>query len=138
MTTEVGIVQFAKINHPDIESGYTLDDNARALIAACMHYELTGIFTDLALARKYLNFIKFCQQPGGNFLNYVDKNKEFTDQNLTNLDDANGRAVWALGFVISKKSELPSRLITLALNILNKTLTPCCNILLLRVQWHLS
>ncbi len=128
MTTEVGIVQFAKINHPDIESGYTLDDNARALIAACMHYDLTGIFTDLALARKYLNFIKFCQQPGGNFLNYVDKNKEFTEQNLTNLDDANGRAIWALGFVISKKSELPSRLITLATNILNKALAHVQNI----------
>jgi hypothetical protein len=38
------------------------------------------------------------------------------------LDDANGRAAWALGFVISKKSELPSRLITLALNILQKAL----------------
>jgi glycosyltransferase involved in cell wall biosynthesis len=128
MTTEVGIVQFAKINHPDMDSGYTLDDNARALIAACMHYELTGIFTDLALARKYLNFIKFCQQPGGNFLNYVDKNKEFTEQNQTNLDDANGRAIWALGFVISKKSELPSKLITLATNILNKALAHVQNI----------
>jgi glycosyltransferase involved in cell wall biosynthesis len=116
MTTEVGFVQFANINNPDIESGYTLDDNARALIAVCMHYELTGIFTDLALARKYLNFIKFCQQPGGDFLNYVDKNKQFTDQN------ANGRAVWALGFVISKKSVLPSRLVTIALNTLHNAL----------------
>jgi glycosyltransferase involved in cell wall biosynthesis len=122
MTTDIGIVQFAHINHPDIESGYTLDDNARALIAVCMHYELTGIFTDLALARKYLNFIKFCQQPDGQFLNYVDKNKAFTDQNLTNLDDPNGRAAWALGFVISKKSELPARLITIAMNILQKAL----------------
>ncbi len=123
MTTETGIVQFANKNHPDMESGYTLDDNARALIAACLHYELSGIFTDLALARKYLNFIKFCQQPGGNFLNYADKNKEFTEHNQTNLDDANGRAIWALGFVISKRRELPAKLITIAVNILNKSLT---------------
>jgi glycosyltransferase involved in cell wall biosynthesis len=122
MTTDVGILQFSNINHPDIESGYTLDDNARALIAVCMHYESDGIFTDLALARKYLSFIKYCQQPGGNFLNYADKNKTFTDQNLTNLDDANGRAVWALGFVMSKKSILPARLITMASNILQKAL----------------
>ena len=122
MTTEVGIVQFSNINHPDIESGYTLDDNARALVALCMHYELTGNFSDLAHIRRYLNFIKYCQQPGGDFLNYVDKNKQFTDQNLENLDDANGRAIWALGFVISKKSELPARLITIALNILQKAL----------------
>jgi glycosyltransferase involved in cell wall biosynthesis len=122
MTTEVGILQFSHLNHPDIESGYTLDDNARALIAVCMHYESTGHFTDLALIRKYLNFIRFCQQPEGNFLNYIDKNKQFTDQNLTNLDDANGRAIWAMGFVISKKSLLPARMITIALNILQKAL----------------
>ena len=42
MTTDFGIIQFSKINQPDILSGYTLDDNARALIATCMHYELTG------------------------------------------------------------------------------------------------
>jgi glycosyltransferase involved in cell wall biosynthesis len=123
MTTEVGILQFSNLNHPDIESGYTLDDNARALIALCMHYEATGFFTDLALIRRFLNFIKFCQQPDGNFLNYVDKNKEFTDQNLTNLDDANGRAIWALGFVISKKSMLPARLIITAWDILQKALS---------------
>lgn len=116
------MVQFSNLNHPDIESGYTLDDNARALIALCMHYELTGVFTDLTLIRRYLNFIKYCQQSGGDFLNYVDKNRQFTDQNRTNLDDANGRAIWALGFVISKKSELPARLITIALNILQKAL----------------
>ena len=30
MTTEVGLIQFSKLNQPDITSGYTLDDNARA------------------------------------------------------------------------------------------------------------
>jgi glycosyltransferase involved in cell wall biosynthesis len=128
MTTEVGMIQFSAINHPDIESGYTLDDNARALIALCMHYELTGTFTDLTLIRRYLNFIKFCQQPGGNFLNYLDKNKIFTDQNLTNLDDANGRAIWALGFIISKKSVLPASLIITAWNILQNSLSHLDNI----------
>ncbi len=122
MTTDVGILQFSSINHPDIESGYTLDDNARALIALCMHYELTGIFTDLPLIRRYLNFIRFCQQPDGHFLNYVDKNKTFTDQNNTNLDDANGRGIWALGFIISKKKVLPARMVAIASNILQKAL----------------
>src|SRR4029077_455142 len=37
MTTDFGMIQFAKINQPDIDSGYTLDDNARALIAMCQH-----------------------------------------------------------------------------------------------------
>ena len=43
MTTSTGIIQFAKINQPDICSGYTLDDNARALVAMCMcSYRKTG------------------------------------------------------------------------------------------------
>jgi len=49
MTTNFGIIQFSKINQPDISSGFTLDDNARALIAMCMHYELTQEKTDLVL-----------------------------------------------------------------------------------------
>jgi hypothetical protein len=42
MTTDTGIIQFSKINQPDIKSGYTLDDNARALVAMCMYFKLTG------------------------------------------------------------------------------------------------
>ena len=41
LTTDFGMIQFSKINQPDIDSGYTLDDNARALIAMCQHFELT-------------------------------------------------------------------------------------------------
>ena len=41
MTTDFGMIQFATISQPDIDSGYTLDDNARAMIAICLHFELT-------------------------------------------------------------------------------------------------
>lgn len=37
MTNEVGVIQFSKIAQPDISSGYTLDDNVRALIVMCNH-----------------------------------------------------------------------------------------------------
>ncbi|MGD0710916.1 MAG: glycosyltransferase [Bacteroidales bacterium] len=108
LTTDFGMIQFSKINMPDITSGYTLDDNARALIAVCMHYELTRDTSDLDLMKTYLNFIKHCMQPDGNFLNYVDKDEQFTQQNNeTNLEDANGRAIWALGYLISRKHLLP-------------------------------
>jgi len=122
LTTKTGMIQFSKINQPDIESGYTLDDNARALIAIIMHYEQTGDNDDLTLIGKYLGFIKYCQQPDGNFLNYVDKNRYFTEQNRTNLDDANGRAIWALGYTISKKSILPVKSITLARRLFNRAI----------------
>ena len=112
LTDEFGMFQFSKINQPDTESGYTLDDNSRALIAVCMHYEITSDTSDIALMKIYLEFIKFCLQKDGSFLNYVDKEKQFTLQNSeTNLDDSNGRAIWALGYILSKKSILSSKII---------------------------
>lgn len=123
MTSDFGMIQFSKINQPDIESGYTIDDNARAMIALCMHYEVTKDADDLVYLGIYLNFIGFCLQPDGNFLNYVDVNHEFTDQNYeTNLSDANGRAIWALGFLISKSEFLPADLVIKATKILNRAL----------------
>ncbi len=111
MTTPFGIIQFAKINQPDIESGYTLDDNARALIAMCQHLELTGDESDLKYITIYFNFIRFCLQTEGYFLNYVDEQKQFTAQNSsTNLADSNGRAIWALGYLISLGELLPEKL----------------------------
>lgn len=122
MTTDTGIIQFARINQPDIGSGYTLDDNARALIAVCMHYKQTSDPQDLPLLKTYLNFIDFCQQPNGTFLNYVDKEGHFTEQNKINLDDANGRAIWALGYFISESSVLPGKLVSKAIKIIKRAL----------------
>ncbi|MCX6266513.1 MAG: glycosyltransferase, partial [Bacteroidetes bacterium] len=123
MTTEKGILQFSKINQPDIDSGYTLDDNARALIAQCMYFRLTGDEKSLFYIQKYLGFIKFCQQPDGSFLNYVDKENHFTDQNkIDNLDDANGRAIWALGYLISLIDFLPAKIVIEADRIMVKSI----------------
>jgi hypothetical protein len=123
MTTDRGVIQFSKINQPDIESGYTLDDNTRALIAECMYFKLSGDGKSLYYIQKYLTFIKYCQQSGGSFLNYVDKENHFTDQNyLVNLDDANGRAVWALGYLMSLVDLLPSKILLEADRILEKSM----------------
>jgi glycosyltransferase involved in cell wall biosynthesis len=123
MTTPVGMIQFSKINQPDIDSGYTLDDNARALIAMCMHYKLTGDEKDVYYIHKYSHFIRHCLQPAGDFLNYVDKDSNFTGQNnATNLDDANGRALWALGYLVSAKGLLPEEIISEANAIIQKTI----------------
>jgi glycosyltransferase involved in cell wall biosynthesis len=112
LTTDFGMIQFSIINQPDLESGYTLDDNARAMVAMCEHYELTKEETDLDYIKIYLNFINSCLQDDGSFLNYVDEDGDFTEQNKqTNLEDSNGRAIWALGYLISLGSVLPSVLI---------------------------
>lgn len=131
MTTSFGMIQFSKINEPDITSGYTLDDNARALIAMCMHYEETGEKEDINYIRIYLHFIAYCLQPQGDFLNYVNDLHAFTDQNeSTNLSDANGRAIWALGYLISKQNlyELPDSFILLAEDVLEKAMPLINNI----------
>lgn len=123
MTTNTGIIQFSKINQPDISTGYTVDDNARAMVATCMYFKLTGDEKSIPDIQKYLNFIKYCLQPAGNFLNYVDKDFKFTDQNAsTNLDDSNGRAIWALGYLISLKDLLPEEIISEAKAIIKKPL----------------
>ncbi|MFB3389685.1 glycosyltransferase [Flavobacterium sp. LAR06] len=109
LTTDLGIIQFSKISIPDLESGYTLDDNARALIAFCMHYKLTKDKDDLPYILIYLDFIERCQKPKGNFMNYVDQeNREHIEQNAeVNLEDSNARGLWALGTVVSMTDILP-------------------------------
>ena len=123
MTTPFGMIQFAKVNHPDHDSGYTIDDNARAMVAMCMHHELSGDKKDLARIKIYLDFIAHCQQPDGSFLNYVNIDKAFTAQNQeVNLDDSNGRAIWALGYLISRHKILPEALVHLAETIVGQAL----------------
>ncbi len=123
LTTAIGMIQFAVINQPDLGSGYTLDDNARALIAMCQLYEKTGNHEYLSYIQTYLHFIGFCQQADGTFLNYVDAKKQFTPQNQeTNLEDSNGRAIWALGFLLAKKELMPLHMIDQAEEILWRAL----------------
>jgi len=111
LTTDFGMIQFCKVNQPDITSGYTLDDNARALVAMCQHFELTLNSEDIKYITIYFNFIKHCLQPEGYFLNYVNEARQFSEQNRTsNLADSNGRAIWALGYLISMSALLPKEL----------------------------
>lgn len=108
MTTDFGMLQFSKLNTPDINSGYTIDDNARAMIAMCQHYKMTRNESDLLYIKIYLDFIEYCERPNELFLNYVDYNNNFTTQNAeVNLADSTGRAIWALGYVISLAHILP-------------------------------
>ncbi len=124
LTTVFGMVQFSVIDQPDIDSGYTLDDNARAMVAMCQHYESTRDVADLPLIELYLDFIAFCLQPKGNFLNYVNEDMLFTEQNAqTNLEDSNGRAIWAVGFLISLHKILPDKMVNQAEIILQNALS---------------
>lgn len=123
LTTDIGIVQFSSVNHPDSSAGYTLDDNAMGLVSMCMYFKMTGDRQSLNLIQHYLSFIHYCQQTEGDFLNYVAHDGMFTAQNKTvNLDDANGRAIWALGYLTSLINLLPARYTMMADRIIEKSL----------------
>ncbi len=102
MTDEFGMLQFVTHTTPDTDSGYTLDDNARAMIAACMHYEKFKDESRLKLIKTYMGFIKFVQQEDGRLYNFVDYDRKINKDHWT--DDAHGRALWALGFLMSVRS----------------------------------
>ncbi len=115
LTTEVGVIQFSKISVPDPDSGYTIDDNARALVASLMQYEETPSNECLYYIETYLDFIVYCQQPDGSFLNYVDQQGIFHEQNhYVNLEDSNARAIWALGYLLGHSEGLSQDIITKA------------------------
>ncbi len=101
MTDDFGIIQFANHAYPDKGSGYTVDDNARALIAAVKHYYLFKSKSSLKLMNTYLNFLEYAQNKEGNFHNFISYNREYLlDKEHT--EDAFGRSVWACGYTIFK------------------------------------
>ncbi len=124
LTDERGIIQFSEFSIPDKSSGYTLDDNVRAMIASCMHYSETGAKEDLKLINTYLNFIQYCQQENGTFLNYLDENGKYHIKNdYVNLEDANGRTIWGLGYLLSQEEVLPIYLTTKAEAVFNNAIS---------------
>ncbi len=101
LTDDFGIIQFANYAKPDKLSGYTLDDNARALLACTLYYKLFKDNTKLKLMKIYLNFIKYVHKNENKLYNFVNYNK------IVNLEhwseDAHGRAMMALGYLIATK-----------------------------------
>lgn len=123
LTTDFGILQFSKFSQPDPKSGYTLDDNARALINMVLYNKAFPDKNTLKLANTYLNFIEGIQQNNGWFDNYKDFDHQLTKQNKeVNLEDANGRALWSLGTVISHRDTLPLEMICQAVKCWDKAI----------------
>lgn len=100
MRGKLGLIQFAELSTPNLESGYTTDDNARALICYLNLYKLGFIDKD-ELERKvrfFLRFIELGKQPNGRFINYLaGSNPSVTGKNEEeDLEDTLGRVIWAL------------------------------------------
>ena len=136
MTDDFGMFQFAHLSTPNKEFGYTLDDNARALVI-CSRLLSSG-YRDKDVVRMctiFLDFIETCQLPSGAFNNYLDyANKSPTTQNQKeDLDDAAARAMWSLGEVMSN-ARIPLSKRIKAKRIFDRALPYCRNVSHLRAK----
>jgi len=98
LTDMTGLIQHAKYIVPDRHTGYCLDDNARALMLTAWAAFLLNNKEAKELLSTYFSFTAYMQTEDGRFRNFLDYQRRFTD--LVGSDDAIGRAIWALGYVV--------------------------------------
>ncbi len=102
MTDDTGILQHAVFTIPKYEEGYTIDDNARALIVAIMLEEL-GSAEAAKLSSRYLAFVWYgFNRETGRFRNFMDYQRRWLEE--SGSDDSHGRTLWALGTVLGRSS----------------------------------
>jgi len=125
LTDNFGIIQFAEQTTPNLTSGYALDDNARALLASVMHYDKFREYEQLKLIKTYLEYIEFVQDEDGKLYNFVNKKKRINTKRWS--PDSQGRALWALGHLISTDS-MPYDFKQKAENVFKKALSSTSDI----------
>jgi len=110
LTDNFGIFQFAILDEPDPAWGYTLDDNARALVTVAWYHQGNDGLMAKRLASTYLDFITRAAKDNGGFNNYfTDKREPHTERNSAeDPEDAESRAIWALA--VAATSNLPEEL----------------------------
>ncbi len=104
LTNHRGIIQHARLAVPDPATGYTLDDNARALIVAVRHHRWSVDLSTLALGRCYLRFVvRALGGDGEQPHNFMGEDGRWEDARAS--DDALGRATWALGVTATEAND---------------------------------
>jgi glycosyltransferase involved in cell wall biosynthesis len=99
MTDETGILQHALFTVPNYSHGYTTDDNSRALLVSILLDEL-GNSESVGFASRYLAFLGFAfNAQNKRFRNIMDYQRKWSED--VGSDDSHGRALWALGTVLS-------------------------------------
>ena len=110
LTDETGILQHTKYSIIDKRQGYTIDDNARALIAALRFHKLFSDPEALNLANTYLTFMLFMQNSRGAFHNVLGFDRSYRDK--VGSEDSNGRTIWATGYTLVSNVPLEMKQIT--------------------------
>lgn len=103
MTDSTGLIQHAIYSVPRRESGYTTDDNARALRLAVRLWQEEPSPRMLARVTTYLSFLEHARCPVRGFHNFMSYQRGWLD--VSGTGDCQGQAVRALAEVLG--SNLP-------------------------------
>jgi hypothetical protein len=130
MTDSTGLIQHAIYSIPRRESGYTTDDNARALRLCarlwCQHPEQRM----LSRVTEYLSFLEYARRPGGGFRNFLSYQRDWLD--AEGSGDCQGQAVRALAEVLG--SRLPDDYRSVARELIEAVLPTLADLRSLRAQ----
>lgn len=106
LTTQKGLYQHCRFNEPDKRFGYSIDDNARAILVAYQYHELYNDEKVLELAEIYLRYLDRAQKTNGFFHNFASSAGNFID--LCGSQDSQGRTIWSLGYMASRADISPT------------------------------
>jgi hypothetical protein len=96
MTDSTGIIQHGYHAIPDPTFGYSIDDQARALIVVLQHARLAGLPDTPRTAFTYLSYLRYAAQPDGTFHNFLSYDRRWLDERGS--EDAQGRILWSLAY----------------------------------------
>jgi hypothetical protein len=130
MTDSTGLIQHAIFSVPRRESGYTTDDNARALRLCVRLWQEEPSPRMLARVTTYLSFMEHARCPVRGFHNFMGYQRDWLD--ATGTGDCQGQAVRALAEVLG--SNLPRGHRALAHELIESALPVLADLRSLRAQ----
>jgi uncharacterized protein YyaL (SSP411 family) len=130
MTDSTGLIQHAIYSIPRRESGYTTDDNARALRLCTRLWCRRPDERMLRRVARYLSFLEYARKPGGGFHNFLSYQRSWFDAEETG--DCQGQAIRALAEVLG--SNLPDDFRMLARELVEAVLPTLADLRSLRAQ----
>jgi hypothetical protein len=133
MTDSTGLIQHAIYNVPRRESGYTTDDNARALRLCTRLYSDRRSDRMLSRVALYLSFLEHARCPVRGFHNFLSYQRDWLD--AAGTGDCQGQAVRALADVLG--SNLPDGFRALAREMIDAVLPVLADLRSLRAQAYI-
>ena len=133
LTDSTGLIQHAIYDIPRRESGYTTDDNARALRLCTRLWQLRPEEGILNRVAHYLSFVEHARSPGRGFHNFMSYDRRWLD--AEGCGDCQGQAVRALAEVLA--AGLPDNYGRLARELISAVLPTLADLRSLRAQAYI-